>query len=228
MGTGGMQASGQWSSIAGNAVSTGTKVIQAKGHRHPEETAEHCPHSIHRTEGCSIAFWHWESPCSPSLPRARWGLYSQHYKVPQKNGAALPSAQGQPEGPGTLAGNRRQHEEQAESNPPNFSPHPRVPKPSGLSPTKSPSLTLLPQPCLPCTRHHGDPGFPTSSEAALGLGEARSGLQCRGVSRAGCGMPAYGDELLRSPAGPQWSIMEFLLIVGGLPRDDAPSPASIN
>lgn len=204
-------------------------MIQPEGHRHPEETAEHCPHSIHRTDGCSIAFWHWESPRTSSLPRACWGLYSQHYGLPQKNGAALPSPQGQPEGPGTHAGNRRQHEEQAETPLlPDISPLPRVPKPSGLSPTKSPSLTLLPKHFRPHTRHHEDSGFPTRSEPVLGLGKARSGLQCRGVSRAGCGMPAHGDELLRSPAGLRWSIMEFLLIVGGLPRDDAPSTASVN
>lgn len=65
-------------------------------------------------------------------------------------------------------------------------------------------------------------------EPVLKLGDARPGLQCRDVSGAGCKMFTHGDELLRSPAGPQWRVMEFLLIAGGLLRDDAPSPASIN
>lgn len=200
-------------------------MTQAEGHRHLEETAEHCPHSTHRTEGCSIASWHWGSPRSPSLPRAHThgvlGCHRRTAPLRHHHGANL---RGQGHTLQTEDGVRSRQRPPL----PDFSPRPRVPKTSSVSPTVSPSLTLLHQHCLPHTRHHRDPGSPTGSEPALGLGEARSGLQCRGVSRTGCGMPTHGDELLRSPAGPRWSVMEFLLIVGGLPRDDAPSLASIN
>lgn len=96
-----------WSSTARDAVPTGTRGIQAAGHRHPEGTAEH-PQTprAHRTEGFSIAFWHRGSPYTLSLPRAHWCPYSRCCGVPQKTGAASPPPQGQSEGPGRHAGDR--------------------------------------------------------------------------------------------------------------------------